>query len=254
LLQLFEGTSNETLERHARLLADWSMRKGKDVDRKRICSQLAQQITSAIERWDPTNARREWQAKVVNRGDLLPPLTQAFLALDEPKLLERLVASVLDRPKEFDMTTVQIPGLLSLEIWLKRSVKHASSPLHRWLTAVVGELESRKSRPPQEPADWRRESTTGCECADCKELSRFLKDPKTQMLRLPLAEGRRKHLHRVIERKQLDTTHVTERRGRPYTLVLTKTRSSYERALKAHEVDLGHLAKMTKLLDWHEGL
>jgi hypothetical protein len=230
------------------------MRKVNSADRKQLCSQLAQEIASAIERWDPTNAKREWQAKVVNRSDLLPPLMQAFLALDEPKLLERLVAYVLDRPKEFDLTAVQVPALLSLETWLKRSVKHASSPLHRWLTAVVEELESRKAHPPQEPADWRRESATGCECADCKQLSRFLKDPKTQTLRLPLAKDRRQHLHRVIDGKKLDTTHFTERRGRPFTLVCTKTKASYDRALKAHQVDLDHLAKMRKLLDWHDGL
>jgi len=40
----------------------------------------------------------------------------------------------------------------------------------------------------------------------------------------------------------------------PVTLVFTKTKASYERALKAHEVDLEHLAKMRKLLDWHERL
>src|SRR5581483_5184534 len=171
--------------------------------------------------------------------------------LEEPTLFERLVTYVLDRPQEFDLTTVQVPALLRLEAWLKRNVKHSSSPLHRWLTAVVDELEFRKAHPPQEPVDWRRESATGCNCADCTELSRFLKDPHTPTLRLPLAEARRRHLHQVIDRKKLDTTHVTERRGRPYTLVCTKTKASYERALHAYQVDLDHLAKIRKMLAWH---
>ena len=89
---------------------------------------------------------------------------------------------------------------------------------------------------------------------DCKELSRFLKDLKTQTLRLPLAENRRRHLHGIIDGRKLDTTHVTDRRGRPYTLVCTKTKASYERALKAHEGDLDHLKKMRVLLEWHQGL
>src|SRR5262249_11637742 len=251
---LFEGTSNETLERHARLLADWSLRKDKDADRRRLCLQLAQQLLSAVERWDPKQAKRAWQARVVNRRELLPPLTQAFLALEEPELLEGLVAYVLNRPKEFDLTTVQVPALLGLGAWLKRSVKHPSSGLHRWLRAIVEELEFRKSHPPQGPIDWRRESDTGCGCADCKELRRFLNDAGAETLRLPLAEPRRRHLHQVIDGRKLDTTHVTERRGRPYTLVCTKTKASYERALRAHEVDLDHLAKVRKLLEWHEGL
>lgn len=73
-------------------------------------------------------------------------------------------------------------------------------------------------------------------------------------LRLPLAQHRRQHLHQVIDNKKLDTTHTTERRGRPYTLVCTKSKASYERALKAHHVDLDHLAKVRGLLEWHEGL
>ncbi len=254
LRELYEKTSNETLERHARLLADWSLRKDKNTDRRRLCSQLAQHLLAAVERWDPKAARRDWQARAVNRSELLPPLTQAFLALDEPALLERLVTYVLDRPQVFDLTTVQVPALLRLEAWLKRNVKHSSSPLQRWLSAVVEELEFRKAHPPQEPVDWQREAATGCNCADCQELSRFLKDPNTPTLRLPLAEARRRHLHQVIDTKKLDTTHVTERRGRPYTLVCTKTKASYERALNAYHVDLDHLAKIRKMLAWHEGL
>lgn len=254
LREMFENTSEETLERHARLLADWSLRKDKNAYRRGLCSQLAQEIMSAVERWDPMRAKRDWQSGVVNRSELLPPLTQAFLALDEPELFERLVTYILRRPKEFDLTTVQVPALLSLKMWLKRNVKHSSAPLHRWLRAVAEVLDSRASHPPREPADWRREFATGCDCADCKELSRFLKDPNAKALRLPLAQDRRRHLHQVIDGKKLDTTHVTERSGRPYTLVCTKTKASYERALKAHQVDLDHLAKIRKLLEWHEGL
>jgi hypothetical protein len=119
---------------------------------------------------------------------------------------------------------------------------------------VLGELEDRASHPPEKPADWRRESATGCRCADCQALSRFLKDPTAQVLRLPLAEQRRRHLHQVIDSNKLDTTHVTERRGRPYTLVCTKTQASYERALAAHHVDLDQRAKIGQLAAWHEGL
>lgn len=254
LRELFESTSNGTLERHARLLADWSLRKDKDADRDRLCSELARQLISAVECWDPAQAKRDWRARTVDRCELLTLLMQAFLALEEPELLERLTTYVLDRPKEFDLTTVQVPAWLRLENWLKRSVQQPVSPLHRWLSAVHDELKSRASHPPLQPVDWRRESATGCDCADCRELSRFLDDPNQQTLRLPIHERRRQHLHHVIDGKKLDTTHVTERRGRPYTLVCTKTRASYERALEAHHVDLDHLEKIGKLLAWHAGL
>jgi hypothetical protein len=204
---------------------------------------------SAVERWNPGRSQRNWEAATVDLRKLLPPLVQSFIVLEEPELLQRLVTFVLDRPKEFDLTTVQVPVLLDLESWLTRNVKRPCAPLHRWLTAVREILESRAAQPPQEPADWQRDSATGCRCADCQELSQFLKDPNRDKLRLPLAQDRRQHLHQVIDSQQLDTTHVTERRGRPYTLVCTKTKASYERALKAHHVDLDHLVKIRSLIE-----
>jgi predicted 2-oxoglutarate/Fe(II)-dependent dioxygenase YbiX len=254
LRELFESTSNQTLERHARLLADWSLRKDKDTDGGRLCSELARQLISAVECWDPGQAKRDWRARAVDRCELLTLLMQAFLAMEEPELLERLTTYVLDRPKEFDLTTVQVPAWLRLETWLEQSIQQSSSPLHCWLSAVHDELKSRASHPPLQPVDWRRESATGCDCADCRELSRFLDDPNKQTLRLPIHERRRQHLHQIIDEKKLDTTHVTERQGRPYTLVCTKTKASYERALEAHYVDLDHLKKTGKLLAWHARL
>ena len=116
------------------------------------------------------------------------------------------------------------------------------------------ELQSRQANPPAAPRDFRRESRTGCHCNDCKVLSQFLDDPNANTLRMPLPERRRMHLHQLIDRKQLDTTHVTERTGRPYTLVCTKTTASYEAALKIYRQSLNHLASMQQMLDWHEAL
>ncbi len=254
LLTLFDDTSHATIERHARLLADWSLRKDRNADRNQLCVQLAGRVMAAVERLGPGGDNRGWRAKVFKRGELFVPLTQAFLVLDEPKLMKRLVTYILERPKDFDLTTVQVPVLLRLEKWLKGNVQRPSSSLHDWLTAAHSQLTSRASHPPQEPTDWRRESATGCDCADCKALSRFLKDPNTAVLRFPMAQDRRQHVHRIIDGMSLDTTHVTEREGRPYTLVCTKTQTSYEHALKAHHVDLDHLEKLGKLLAWHRGL
>lgn len=252
LQTLFEHTSDSTLERHARLLADFALRG--DADGRKLASELARLMMSAVERLDPARQDRDWRSPKVDAGKLLAPLARAFLALDEPELLERLVAYVSERPIAFDLTTVQVPALLGLQPWLEKSVKQRSAGLHRWLGAILEELDRRTSQPPHEPSDWRRESATGCKCGDCKELSRFLDDPNTQTLRLPLAEGRRQHLHQVIDGRRLDTSHVTERRGRPYTLVCTKSQDSYERALKAHLVDLDQQQQIRKLLDWNDGL
>ena len=114
LFQLFEGTTNETIERHARLLADWATREEGGAERKRLCTDLARSLMSFVEGWNPRPPKHDWEARRVDCSKLLPPLVQSFTALDEPKLLERLTAYILERPGEFDLTTVRIPALLGL--------------------------------------------------------------------------------------------------------------------------------------------
>jgi hypothetical protein len=181
-------------------------------------------------------------------------MVQSFAALEQSDLLDRLVTYALAAPAEFDLTAVQVPSLLGLEKWLARNVKHPFAPLVRWLTSIRAELESRISHPPQAPTDWRRSSKFSCKCRDCAELRRFLDDASLEKARFPLAKDRRQHLHQIIDGHKLDTTHDTERRGSPYLLVCTKTQASYERALKAHHVDVEQLKKIRNLLDWHDGL
>lgn len=252
--ELFEGTSNETLERHTALLADFAIRKDKNADRIAFCVGLARQLISSVEGWSPRAAQSDWRARTADLPRLLSSLAQSFLALDEADLLGRLAAYVLDRTDEFDLTTVQVPMWIELETWLKRNVKAPVAPLRLWLAATIETLETRAAQPPREPADWRRSSDTGCKCTDCKVLAAFLDDPNEASLRFPLAEARRRHLHETVKHKALDVTHVTERKGRPYTLVFKKTKASYQRALTAHRLDLDHLAKMGKLREWHDGL
>jgi hypothetical protein len=42
-------------------------------------------------------------------------------------------------------------------------------------------------------------------------------------------------------------THVTERKGRPYTLICTKTRATYERACQQHQSDLANMRRLIAL-------
>ncbi len=254
LLKLFDSTTTETLQRNALLLADWSSRKDSNRERQNLCTQLAKKMMSVIERWEPRVSRRIWATREVRPKEILPPLVQTFLLLDLPQLMERLVRYVLDRPKYFKLMTVQVPVLLNLKIWFKRNVKHSFAALDHWLSSVFEQLEARASDTPKEPSDWQRKGDTGCSCEDCKVLSQFLQNPNESVIRMPLAEQRRKHLHRVIDRKKLDTTHITSRYGRPFTLVCTKTKASYERAMKSHRSDLNHLARFQLVLDWHNGL
>ena len=254
LQYLFTDIQTASLERHARLLADLSLRTNADPEHQPACVQLASHMMAAVEGWNPQAARLDWRTSQIRPLALLPSLVQSFLTLQEDSLLDRLVTFVLADAKTFDLTTIQIPLLAELGTWLQKNVRSQSPALLRWLTANYESLQARAANPPQAPTDWQRPAFISCKCKDCAELSLFLADKNRPELRLPLVTDRRQHLHQIIDRNQLDTTHVTERRGRPYTLVCRKTQGSYERALKAHRVDLVHLAQIERLLDWCAGL
>jgi len=57
----------------------------------------------------------------------------------------------------------------------------------------------------------------------------------------------RKHLHRIIDSDGCDLDHQTDRRGSPQTLVCTKNYASYEKAVKAHQINTSHLDQIGKM-------
>ena len=65
--------------------------------------------------------------------------------------------------------------------------------------------------------------------------------------RFRVRKERRQHLHQQIDRARLDMTHVTERKGRPQTLVCTKTRATYQRACKRYQSDLALFRRLESL-------
>ena len=99
-------------------------------------------------------------------------------------------------------------------------------------------LLARSAKPPAEPRDWAIGANVGCRCEHCSRLRNFCKDPAARTARFPLRKDLRAHLHQTIDRRGLDIEHVTERRGRPFTLVCTKTRAAYQRRLAEYAADV----------------
>jgi hypothetical protein len=89
-------------------------------------------------------------------------------------------------------------------------------------------LAAHLARPERDDGDWSIEPPGGCGCELCSELSGFLSDPTAQVFEWPLAQQRRRHIHATIDTAELPVRHQTRRRGRPYTLVLTKTDALFE--------------------------
>ena len=247
LTHIIDATTNETVERNARLVEDLCLLKDSNTARRELCRVLAERMLAALERWDAQRKGGDWQSRTVDRPALLLRLVRSLVALEEATLFERLVDHVLGLAKMYPLTSVQIPALTSLCPWLKRNVKASPPALARWLDSCCKRLESRTSQVPQRPADWRRAAKLSCDCADCSELARFLGDSNEQVHGFRVRKDRRQHLHQIIDRHQCDVEHVTDRRGSPQTLVCTKNIASFQRALKAHKLDLEHLTKMRNM-------
>ncbi|MCY4454405.1 MAG: 2OG-Fe(II) oxygenase [Immundisolibacterales bacterium] len=99
-------------------------------------------------------------------------------------------------------------------------------------------LLARSAEPPAEPRDWLIAVNIACRCEHCRKLTAFCRDPDAKTARFPLRKELRAHLHQTIDRHRLDISHVTERRGRPYTLVCTKNRASHRRRLGEYAEDV----------------
>jgi 2OG-Fe(II) oxygenase superfamily len=106
-------------------------------------------------------------------------------------------------------------------------------------------LRARLTRPPRADDDWSIEPPDGCACELCGTLGAFLRDPAQRTLEWPLAEQRRRHVHSRIAAAELPVRHQTRRKGRPYTLVLTKSQTLFDlerQARNRDEADLEWLA------------
>ena len=190
----------------------------------------------------PEEGRR---TRDVNRVAVLCMLVEAMLAVGAEKSLARLIDHALSCDK-FDLIEVHLAAMSLLEKTLGE-LSRPSEAITRWVSHCRQKLAQRTLQAPQEPTDYRRTSKLSCNCRDCAALAAFLADPNQKQARFPLAKQRRQHMHRVIEAARCDCTHNTERIGRPFTLVCTKTTASYQAACAIYSRDEERLARVTRI-------
>ncbi|HEX9735203.1 MAG TPA: hypothetical protein VGG06_24795 [Thermoanaerobaculia bacterium] len=90
-------------------------------------------------------------------------------------------------------------------------------------------IEARLEQTAREKGDWSMALPSGCDCKLCVTLGEFLFDPDEQRLEWRIAKEKRRHVHGRIEASELPVRHQTRRSGSPYTLVLEKTKTLFER-------------------------
>lgn len=90
-------------------------------------------------------------------------------------------------------------------------------------------LERRLSVPARADDDWSIALPGGCRCQLCRTLAGFLAAPDRRRFEWPLAKEGRRHVHQRLDTHELPVLHETRRSGRPFTLVLTKTKALFDR-------------------------
>ncbi|MEA3412903.1 MAG: 2OG-Fe(II) oxygenase [Pseudomonadota bacterium] len=246
LTSVIEATTAKTINRNADLLATLCLLRDRNTERMGFCTRLAERMVKALEAFDQQLSENNWQLRAIDRSALLISLVKAMLAIDAVKPLSRLIDHALTSVDKYDLTGAHLAAIFSLKSRIAK-LPVANDAISHWLGACRKELENRTVLAPQKPTDYRRADELSCGCGDCAALSAFLANPDQKQGRFPLAKKRRQHLHQIIDGNHCDLTHVTERRGSPFTLVCTKTTASYEAACKTHERNLKNLSRIIAL-------
>ncbi len=185
-----------------------------------------------------------YQREISVSEEALPLLLKALAAVNCDEDLARVVQFVQDSPDEFSMDDCVVPCLKSLIPWSQKNVGSVHPHLMSWLAAVRRQLETAAAVKPPPPTDWARPVEVKCDCRYCTQLKTFLADPASEVGRIAAREDERRHLVSMIQEHQCDVTSDLERKGSPYSLVLTKTTGSFERAVKRFEADCRLLGEL----------
>ena len=214
--------------------------KSQDPDKAAVAPQLC---TLAVERFCQPRPPQShtygysYRREPAQSVKSLPLLLKALVAINADELLARVIDFVRCFPEEFSLDDAQVPCLRSLIPWAHKRSGSDHPQLARWLTAVRRELQSATAAPPSPPTDWARPAEVSCDCRFCTRLNAFLSDPTAETTRIPAREDMRRHLTGMIGRHQCDVQYTLERKGSPYSLVLTKNTGSFDRAVKRFQAD-----------------
>lgn len=109
-------------------------------------------------------------------------------------------------------------------------------------------LLSRSGSPPEPPTDWTVPTDAlACDCPHCVELRLFCADPEAKTHRLAVRKELRAHLRQEVANSGIDMRCQTERQGRPFKLVCTKTRASHKRRVRQYEEDIAEMRRLMEL-------
>jgi 2OG-Fe(II) oxygenase superfamily len=179
-------------------------------------------------------------------GDLGKPLASVLTAAAATGAASTRDAVCRYIRKQEDAVTALEMSALRAAAQMSRDRTRGDAGVGDLAVDCAARLRARLARSQRAPGDWSIElPADGCTCDLCGTLRVFLEDQSRRTFDWPLAQQRRQHVHSRIDAAELPVTHVTRRRGSPYTLVLNKTEALFAREREARirdETDLEWLA------------
>jgi hypothetical protein len=247
----FNGTKRASLGRNMRVLERLCLaRPRKKEGWLELCATLSGILLDAVETIDRQGPPQGYYGQPLHKAELLAGLARSLLATQQEELLAGLVTHVLANLDQYPLSA-HVKALLDLGPWLRKNVKEPSAGLSRWVAFCREQLEALTAKAPESPNDFRRPATVSCKCADCRELSAFLANPREEVHRFPVAQARRDHLQNTIHNDGCDVDCRTEERGRPYTLICTRNTKSHQQSVDKYQQDQEHLTAIRAI---EEGL
>jgi hypothetical protein len=180
-----------------------------------------------------------WRSSIVDNAVVVDALT--VLGDIDAGLADVTADYMLAWPKTYDVDAILIPALLRLH---EQAARRNVPAVRRLRSVCVEHLRARIAQPLEPPRDWTRASTLTCRWPRCTLLSLFLADPSQETWTFKAAEPDRQHVEGSIRANSCDLDVITERQGRPYSLVCTKNQASYDRRVKQRTADLEALARL----------
>jgi hypothetical protein len=180
------------------------------------------------------------------RAEALSVLLGAIASLHQSgKLFEHFVGTIQDLPEQIERDTLLFPVLkkLSKDTLVRKKM------FSLWQITAEFHLK-RSATPPAKPGDWiLRDQALECLCQLCSQVMEFALNPEEKCLRLPINQQARQHVHNEVDRAGLEMTHQTERKGRPFTLILTKTHWRYEARNREYCADCKRMTELRQMAD-----
>jgi hypothetical protein len=239
LLRIVAGTSAAAFERSADLLARAAV-SGLGGPAQRLATAKALVAAMPAKAQEPTPANN-WRRDFRVTSRAFVDLIRGVAAIDA-EIADKAVAFALARPQIYEMDGTLVPAARELTA----GGESKEAPAVRSLRAAcLGHLRARIAETLEPPADWRRASAVGCQCASCAELSAFLADPARGVWRFRAAQATRSHVEHTIKSARADISTKTEKQGSPHILVCTKNRASCDRAVKQRAADIANVEALT---------